>query len=230
MQVNLTLTQLRAALLVAAKGDIRYYLNGVYVESTPDCARVVSTNGHVLYAHDNKAGSDGGNTFTGSFIIPRDVLEVACKGTSKWDGATITVLDYGHSDIVIYKIKTGACLNDIEFKPLEGVFPDYCRVVPETRGKNDALTPAQFNPEYLTLWGKVSKVLGSKSGQYYLFPSGNATATVEFDGHTECVGVMMPVRDMRNDTTPHDTSPWKQKLTTSTAEKEKETNLAMHRV
>jgi DNA polymerase-3 subunit beta len=212
MQVNLTLTQLRAALLVAAKGDIRYYLNGVYVESTPDCARVVATNGHVLYAHDHKVG---GNTFTGSFIIPRSVLEMVTKGTAKWDGATITIDDIGDSkkQVLNCSIITGACLTPVQFTPIEGVFPDYCRVVPETRGENDALTPAQFNPEYLALWGKVSKVLGSKTGQYYLFPKGNETATVEFHGYPECIGVMMPVRDTRNDTSPLDTSPWKQKLT-----------------
>jgi DNA polymerase III sliding clamp (beta) subunit (PCNA family) len=53
--INLSLSQLRAALLIAAKQDVRYYLNGVYVECDSIRTRVVATNGHMMYVEDYHA-------------------------------------------------------------------------------------------------------------------------------------------------------------------------------
>jgi len=118
--------QLASALLTCAKQDIRYYLNGVYVECSPTVTRVSGTNGHILYIEDYETT----NTFTGSFIIPRDVIERAKPKSAFWYvdiGERIGETDFNH-----YK---GCTLRDgvsitVGFDCIAGRFPDYTRVMP----------------------------------------------------------------------------------------------------
>lgn len=46
--ITIELAQLRAAMLFAAKRDVRYYLNGVFLEIGVGEFRLASTDGHVL--------------------------------------------------------------------------------------------------------------------------------------------------------------------------------------
>lgn len=189
--INLSLSQLRAALCIAAKQDIRYYLNGVYVECDSIRTRVVGTNGHMLYVEDYMPGEP--NTWQGTMIVPRAILEMVTKGFHNLDVAWITVKeqdDTGH--VTRATIKTGAVMNDIEFAAINGVFPDYTRVIPSAV---ETPVPAQFNPEYIALFAKVAKVHGQKNGAFHLHHNGNGGALVTFSNNTNAIGVLMPLRD-----------------------------------
>lgn len=189
--INLSLSQLRAALCIAAKQDIRYYLNGVYVECDSTRTRVVATNGHAMYIEDRNSEP---NTWQGAMIVPRSILEMVTKGFHSLDMAWINVKeqdDTGH--ITRATIKTGAVMNDIEFAAINGVFPDYTRVIPE---KIDSTEAAQFQPEYLAAFAKVAKVHGQKNGFFHLHHNGpNSSALVTFARNTNAIGVLMPLRD-----------------------------------
>ena len=51
MKITLKTSVLRAALLCAAKKDIRYYLQGICISfNHPEVAMVCGTNGHILFA------------------------------------------------------------------------------------------------------------------------------------------------------------------------------------
>ena len=51
MKITLKTSVLRAALICAAKKDLRYYLQGVCISiNGPDVAMVYGTDGHILFA------------------------------------------------------------------------------------------------------------------------------------------------------------------------------------
>lgn len=188
--INLSLSQLRAALCIAAKQDIRYYLNGVYVECDSTRTRVVATNGHAMYIEDRNSEP---NTWQGTMIVPRAILEMVTKGFHNLDMAWINVKEQDkHGHVTRATIKTGAVMNDIEFGAIEGVFPDYTRVIPS---KIDSTEAAQFQPEYLAAFAKVAKVHGHRSGAFHLHHNGNGAALVTFSNNTNAIGVLMPMRD-----------------------------------
>jgi hypothetical protein len=133
------------------------------------------------------------NTWQGTMIVPRAVLEMVTKGFHNLDMAWITVKEQdkrGH--VTRATIKTGAVMNDIEFGAIDGVFPDYTRVIPL---RVEEAVPAQFQPEYLAAFAKVAKVHGHKNGAFHLHHNGNGSALVTFSRNTNAIGVLMPMRD-----------------------------------
>lgn len=126
--INLSARQLQASLHCAADSDIRYYLNGVLIESGEGVTRVVSTNGHILYVHDYKHGDRA--QWQGSFIVPRAAIETLKPKQERggYDLVTVEVNDDGKSGSLIMMDKR------IGFTAITGVFPDYTRVIPTTAG------------------------------------------------------------------------------------------------
>ena len=131
--------KIKAVLLACAKKDIRYYLNGTFVNSK----HIVCTDGHRMHvlAHGQDIGEIEG------FIIPRETIELAIK--MKTPNFTIT------SDSV----------NNIPFDALDGRYPDYKRVIPVvSQGVDNGAIETLINPEYLLDACKaIMLVTGSKS-------------------------------------------------------------------
>lgn len=130
--VQLDIRQLQAARHAAAKSDIRYYLNGIHVEAGKGVTRVVSTNGHIMYVHDYKHGLD---QWEGTFIIPNDTIDMFVKaGKHSYYAMQIEVELVRAKDKQFsfgsYKLKLQHGDKVVECKNVEGVFPDYARVVP----------------------------------------------------------------------------------------------------
>lgn len=163
---------LKAMALLASKQDIRYYLNGVLVESNSQHTRLVATDGHLLgvlqvseTAHDDKAFS---------IIIPAEII-------AKLDKVDNFLSTNEHGNWVI---------DGINFTPIDGKFPDYMRVLPTKPATGEA---SQFNPELINRFAKCSKLLnGSK------FPviahNGGLSALVDL-GLERFIGVVMPMRN-----------------------------------
>jgi len=133
-------THLASALLVAPKGDIRYYLNGVYVEWSATVTRTVATNGHILWIADHDRMTKGDGPFeindyaSGSMIVPRAALETL---KPKANERYAIVIDGG-----IHTIRNVKETGGILFSPVEGKFPDYVRVLP-------TFDPA---PDWVSAW------------------------------------------------------------------------------
>jgi len=49
MKIHISRNKLKAAAYFSARDDIRYYLNGILIESTPMQTRIVATDGHALF-------------------------------------------------------------------------------------------------------------------------------------------------------------------------------------
>lgn len=198
MQVTFNLDQLRAVLLGAAKSDIRYYLNGVYVESNGGTTRMVSTNGHHLLAVDYRHGNK--EDWCGNFILPRDVCELVCKGKYYIGFGTIEIEGEFNPGTTPPRI-TGTvrvCDTAIGFKAVEGHFPDYCRVITPWEGNDTNMKAGHYNPDYIALFAKIAKVLGSKKGFYTLWQRGEDVALINFDvlpENVNAVGVLMAMRE-----------------------------------
>lgn len=170
------LSALRALTVLAAKDDIRYYLNGVLIEYSPTITRIVATNGHVMGVYNDMQENEG----SGSFIIPRSALDLL-KPANKLDQVCITREGTGSGSISVIG---GASVN---FTPVDGKFPDYVRVIP------DKVTGevAQFNPDYIADFKKAYKLLGAKT--FHIHHNGHGGAIVDF-ARDDFLGILMPMR------------------------------------
>lgn len=193
--ITFSLSQLRAALLSAAKEDVRYYLNGILVESNGNTTRMVGTNGHHLLAVDFRHGDN--DCFVGSFILPREACEMIAK-VKRWNIGVIEIESAVSTKCLSGTLRVGD--TTVGYKSVEGVFPDYCRVITPWVGTHDDMKAAQFNPEYIATFAKIAKLFGSKNGQFILWARGDNAALVSFQSlpdRINATGVLMPVQTFK---------------------------------
>ena len=109
-EIKLPLIKVVKALLVfAARGDVRYYLNGVHVRREGDGVLLEATDGHRLlrvWLTDTLGFDDVGT----DLILCREQLDMAVKA---------------YKDLRF----SGLQLHDINLKTLDGRFPDVPRVL-----------------------------------------------------------------------------------------------------
>ena len=107
-----------------AQQDVRYYLNGLLLESGSGRLRAVATDGHRLALSDTAL--DGSDDNASQVIVPRKgVLEL--QRLLEGEGDVTIALSGNHIRIVV---------GDIRFtsKLVDGRFPDYDRVIPTPDG------------------------------------------------------------------------------------------------
>lgn len=112
---------LAAALVCAAKKDIRYYLNGVLIEPLASGYCAVATNGHILFA----GLSRNADTPAKPIIIPRDACEAAVKSIRQ------KVMICEEKDDGTYVLA-----DSILFKPVDGTFPNWRKTIPRSQGES----------------------------------------------------------------------------------------------
>jgi hypothetical protein len=172
-------TALRAALTCASKGDVRFYLNGIYIE--PNVGRIAATTGHVMFC-----GQIDRADFP-SVIIPREVIEAAFKALGK-KGIQRTNIEVIQEDGQFRMVTLDGTF---PFTPIDGRFPDYDRIVP---GKPSGKA-AQFDPNLLM---QVGEAMQWYSGQFarlsfHLSQNGEAAALYSEAG-IKAFCVVMPMR------------------------------------
>lgn len=136
MRINVK--HIAAAVHTADTADYRPYLNAVYVEGRV----IVSTDGRVLSAYRGPESAE----YLPPFLIPLDAAKLIAK--LKPINVEVSALPDGRIDV-----------GGVVFKPVEGVFPDWCRVV---RRAEAGPRTAQLDPELLAKFIKVAKALGRK--------------------------------------------------------------------
>lgn len=180
--LSINVQHFAAALHLAAKGDVRYYLNGVNVEAWEGETRCIATNGHALgVCRDMKAVNGMGGEPAISLIVPRDIAELIVKTTR------------GKGHIALWRTdgkwvaKMGQ--SDIGFTPVDGRFPEYRQIIPqESSGE-----AAQYNAELMMLFNKAAKSLGRKALPEVTH-NGTSGALVTLDGFDDFLGVVMPFK------------------------------------
>lgn len=108
--------QLKAILSAIPKNNVRYFLNGLFVDF--DKNEVAATDGHILVVVKDVKGLEG----SGSVIIPRDTVELVAKTKTK-------------NPIQITNSKVSVDDFSFEFNPVEGKYPDYSTVISPDENK-----------------------------------------------------------------------------------------------
>lgn len=193
---------LRALLTVAGERDVRFYLNGVCLDTTGPEPVMVATDGcRMLMVRAPRLVS---TLPRGCYVIPRAMLEAVKPvklGRGQGDApVTLTVLapiagaDTGRAELV------GATTASAPL--VDGRFPDWRRVVPsKLTGK-----PCQYNTDYLADFGTVARLLVSAKRGEMVFPTfahngdiggrkgDHGAALVTFPRSPDAFGVLMPMR------------------------------------
>ena len=141
MRITIDRNALKAVSRFAAIKDIRYYLQGVLIESTPLQTRLCATDGHTLAVHRADAKGDNEGSWTG--ILPLDAVTTLLKmkathKTLKDAPIYLSVQESG-------EIRCDWIGQSIICRAVDGKFPDYRRVIPSSL---DGL-PCWINPDYL---------------------------------------------------------------------------------
>jgi DNA polymerase-3 subunit beta len=114
-------TLLESTSFAMAQQDVRYYLNGILMEITPELIKLVATDGHRLALSEHRVEVSVGEAK--QIIVPRKaVLELSRLLESNGDMAKI-ILSKNH-----IRVETGHLL--FTSKLIDGKFPDYNRVIP----------------------------------------------------------------------------------------------------
>lgn len=187
MQVTVQTKHLLALLHIAAKNDIRTYLNAVHVEAHERETILVGRAGHAMGVIRSAPGVEEGPTLF-TVQIPRATVETFRKAgpmlqLSSPDGKQWTLRD--------------TLMGTSATWMADGLrFPDWRRVVP----RNTSGAAAQFNPDNLVVMHKVAAALGIKTqdkrGAAFLIAHNGADgALVQIRDVPEFVGVLMPYRE-----------------------------------
>lgn len=184
---------LKAALLFAAKKDVRNYLNAVLIEWDSENVSIVATDGHRLFAATHPMDE---TVEPGSVIAPYEDVKRALTG---YKAETIEFTPNSSIGVRLQRGLETATLGNVSFEPIDGKYPDWRLVVPsEISGE-----AAQFNPAYVGDLAKASKALGVKDAQAHIYHNGYDAALVTFGGREDCFAILMPMRSGPTNTDQH---------------------------
>ena len=185
MKITLKTSVLRAALICAAKKDLRYYLQGVCVSiNNPNVAMVYGTDGHILFAGQSPIEViEAPENYGFDLIIPSDTIKAIDK---KADFVTLVTIPSLPKDYYV--------LGNTSFQAIDARYPDISRVVP-SRDLFSELKPSNFDPELLVKGNEaLAMFYGAKKGKVFpLHQRGNDSGTIH-NNQNDAVVVVMPMR------------------------------------
>jgi hypothetical protein len=174
--IEVSASDLLAALLCTSKDETRYYLKGVYIHRTADkFVRAVSTDGHrclIANLYREHANKPGPKWLDRGVIIPADGLSARLKLIDKeHDDQLLGVkIAYGENQPRV-EISDGFGVNVFRVTPIDGEFPKY-EMVTTARWSGvgtvrEDWKPTGFNPQYLKAVADIAKTLDSKDVQFF---------------------------------------------------------------
>ena len=179
---SLNLSALRAALLCAAKKDIRTYLQSVYLDGPRGL--IVGTDGHRMFLGKAALPPEL------QIMIPRDLAERVLKTASKKNPACFAVLLPDNR--VRFALADGAAVEGDLLDPANGKYPDYARVIPASANNE----PAVYNPDYLVAARDALRhYTGNNKADAAIAYNGTSPGVVHFTGCDEAMVIIMPIRD-----------------------------------
>lgn len=185
VSIKIDAKYLRAMRHVAAKHDIRYYLNGVYFQSTKEGGKFyVATDGHRI-AVIQEPWANGEVPQDIALIIPRAVAAAVRPLVKDLRYAILTQIDAwtwtlrGAGEVVQM------------FKAIDGKFPEWQRVMPaKCTGELGA-----YNWTYLHDFNLLAKdAFGVSSGFSCELQQNGSDAALVTCGSNSFVGMVMPMR------------------------------------
>lgn len=187
MEYTIPVDMIKTALLSVSKEQTRYYLGGVLMQRREGVLRIVSTDGHRMFI--GAVNLDDGLQSDFAAILPTADVKKALTGLGRNDQFVQMSLTLKDADVESVK------LNGVEFRPIDGTFPTYERIVPtETSG-----VAADFDPRYYADLGKAAKLLSGSETAMSIAQNGLDPAIVSFVGRKDALVVLMPRRAEKAD-------------------------------
>lgn len=190
--INIDRKALKAVSRFMAHKDIRYYLNGVCVKSTPIETRIIATDGHTLAMHRGDWKDENIGTCEG-LIVP----DTAVKAILAWklDKRNPGIVTLTHSATYAAGDEWRAANGDnvVVFRAIDAKFPDYMRVIP----KECSGEPGIYNAEYLIRVQDAAcdfTSTGKKQSFASIAHNGTGAAVATIKSCNNFVAVIMPMR------------------------------------
>jgi len=177
---------LKAAMLNQAKGDVRYYLNGIHIDK--ENGRVCGTNGHTLFVGNSELFSNFDESMIISISGTIPARAINAHFVNIREGCGYIHFTGNKSAIQASNGAHARCFYDV----IEGKFPDVDKLIKEK--ELVAVEKIGVNPKYLDLLNKISKCMGSK-GSMINFRGNNESIDFKIM-HTDydCHYIVMPMR------------------------------------
>ena len=155
----------------AAKSDVRYYLNGVMVDSGPDGVFLVATDGHAIAV----ARIDATPHPARQYIIAGEVADLIAKNKRKPIDFDIDAMRFDN-------------INAVE---VDGRYPDWRRVIQYK--SSDAI--AFFDPKFHARVDAAAQMIqGKRKMPAMIRPGGNGVGYAQLDADGEVGAWVMPIR------------------------------------
>lgn len=179
--------------MFAAKKDIRYYLQGICIDTGPAGTFLVATCGHALAVHQ----IDTVAREAGQFIMPIASLTTMLKANRK-STVKLTLPDnflgkYDANTRVKRQVTLESLKSEISIVvEMDGVYPDWRRVAQY----DDAPYPHHvfFNPDYLVRVADAANVISSRKFAVQVRPGGTGVGFAHLDFEGKSVAYVMPLR------------------------------------
>ena len=177
--LSIQVSHLAAALCIASTKDIRYYLNGVFLDAKS--WNVVSTDGRAMFC-----------TKPGTVLLAEgdDLHDVILPAQFVAD----VVKAHKRDHVILITIDGTECRTATHIsKLIDGKFPNWRRIYPRTLAGKAGV---QFDKELLVQITKANKALGVKSaGGYPIWTDDKESAAVAVLAGGEAHVVIMPIRE-----------------------------------
>ena len=119
-----------------AQQDVRFYLNGLLLETSPNSLISVGTDGHRLAR--SIASIDKSQVEESSFIVPRKAIQEAQRIIDEEGEAKVSFTD----NQATFNLNSVTLIT----KLIDGSFPDYNRVIPEETTTNILIKTNELRP------------------------------------------------------------------------------------
>lgn len=194
---------LSAALQVAARADVRFYLMGVFVHAVEGELRVVATDGHRMIISRFVPPSPLPSWTQAGVIIPRAELAQVLPLISRRenareasDGLVYLDLDEQRKRLAV-RSADGFCSFSLE--PVEAAFPDYPKVIDRAagnfaRGEGTPLEAVGLDVRYVRAAADIGQRLGARAIHAFAPTSPDVAALFTFAGAPDSLYVVMPMR------------------------------------
>lgn len=117
-----------------AQQDVRYYLNGLYIEVEGKRIRAVATDGHRMAVTETKVT---GEAAASQIIFPRKGVQEVSRLLTDSEAEISVHLGVNHARLSIDNLT-------LTSKLIDGKFPDYTKVIPSNQSKLVALDKLAF--------------------------------------------------------------------------------------
>lgn len=194
-QIQVPHNVLLAVSQAMAKKDVRYYLNGVCLETGPSGAFLLATDGSFIIV----SRLDAVARPLASFIIPDTAVKQLLA--SKW------LLEMPQPEAYCGKFRelpiTAGALS-LTVKEIEGRFPEWRRVTKWEAPRDNLAPPAQFGPFYVAAVDKAGQALKKRSWGYPICPSAlpNGVGMCELNADTFAFVMPLSTRVVSTPTLP----------------------------